>query len=392
LTPDKKVLWEITDKNDPTLGVTLGQATIARTENNSALLVPNSLVNGSDKMTRGGRWVALFGNGYNSEGDSGDSATSTEFDTPGFNAADPQQARLFIVDLQTGKILRRLDTKSGGSATPNGLSTPVALDLNGNGAVDWVYAGDMLGNLWKFDLSSDNPMDWKVGNGGHPVLTAKDAAKKRQPITAKPNAMRHNNGIMVYFGTGQFFEMGDQENVAPQTFYGVFDACGATAGCTQATLSRIGLLEQKLTPLGPDYRVLENNSIDFTLKKGFFIDLPDGGERALSQPLIWTDRIIFNTIVPVLPAGTDICAVGGSVGWLMEISPFSGGKLAFSVFDSNGDRQINAGDNGASGKRTQGGTGITVVQGSDKTFKFVGGEKIDNISPAKGRQSWRRVN
>ncbi len=71
-------------------------------------------------------------------------------------------AVLFILDAQTGALIRRLDT---GSGTNNGLSGPTAIDTNGDGIVDMVYAGDLNGNLWKFDLSSASKDSWDVGNG-----------------------------------------------------------------------------------------------------------------------------------------------------------------------------------------------------------------------------------
>ncbi|TVO57338.1 pilus assembly protein, partial [Denitromonas halophila] len=102
------VLWEVNDSTTGfgELGFTLGQASIGRTES--------------------GDWVAIFGNGYNSAA---------------------QKAQLFVVNISTGALIKKIDTGVGSSTTPNGLATPVVIDSDQNGSIDLIYAGDLHGNV-----------------------------------------------------------------------------------------------------------------------------------------------------------------------------------------------------------------------------------------------------
>ena len=111
-----KVLWEFTNATNPDLGYTLPQPSVVRIQD--------------------GHWVVLVANGYNS---------------------DNGHAVLFVLDAKSGAVLKKIDA-TGGTSTlnpKNGLSSPLAVDTNNDFSVDTVYAGDLYGNLWKFDLSGD---------------------------------------------------------------------------------------------------------------------------------------------------------------------------------------------------------------------------------------------
>ena len=114
-------------------------------------------------------------------------------------------------------------------AVGNGLSTPQFLDANGDGKPDFVYAGDLRGNMWKFDISSGTDTDWKVAFNGSPLFTAiyssGSGSSSRQPITAPPS-LRPNRtvgGLMVAFGTGQNLTENDRADTSVQTVYSVLD-------------------------------------------------------------------------------------------------------------------------------------------------------------------------
>src|SRR5690606_25774306 len=126
------VLWEFTDEDDPDLGFTYSQPTISR--------LPD------------GKWYAIFGNGYNSMFDDdadGATAQTTRVSTTG-------NAVLYLVELASGNAIK-LDTGVGFDPQQqdlpygNGLATPSVVDLNGDSNADFVYAGDLYGNMWRFD-------------------------------------------------------------------------------------------------------------------------------------------------------------------------------------------------------------------------------------------------
>jgi type IV pilus assembly protein PilY1 len=195
------VLWEYPRQGttDDDLGFTYSKALIVRSH------VPHP-----DDASRP-EWVIVFGNGYNS--------------TNG-------RAVLFILDLE-GNLIKKIDTGVGGD---NGLSTPSLVDVDGDFIVDYAYAGDLKGNLWKFDLTDSDPTNWGVAFGedldedGSINFTDGDAPQSlfqapNQPITTKPDVLRHceKHGFIVVFGTGKFLGTSDRSNVEVQTLYGIWD-------------------------------------------------------------------------------------------------------------------------------------------------------------------------
>lgn len=322
---DDIVLWEFTSADDAELGYTFSQPTIAMMEN--------------------GRWAAIFGNGYNS---------------------DSEQAKLFIVFLDGGVDGTWTDGSGGtdvdyivldtDSTTSNGLSSVRVLDVSGNGAADRVYAGDLQGRMWAFDLSDDDGLNpalgpdkasvpsWGVAYSGAPLFTAKDSADNPQPITSKPSVVFHpeiatkNNNkpnLMVFVGTGKFLESGDVSTTDEQTFYGVRDE-------GSEDLDRDDLVEQTISTLtdsdGTEYRGISNNNVpDNGL--GWYIDLPATGERSVVDSTVRGDIVYFNTWIPSI----DPCDAGGS-GYLMSVSQANGSAPSEPIFDTNGDGVVDLDD------------------------------------------------
>lgn len=163
------------------------------------------------------RPLVIFGNGYDS---------------------DHGSAVLYILDAMDGSLLRKIDT---GAVGENGLSTPALIDVNMDRKVDYVYAGDLKGNLWKFDLTSQNPIDWSVAYGvdsnHNSIIDADDGDQPMpviqiagKPITSRPDVMRMAGqcksqapGYLVIFGTGRYISYSDQLDASPQGLYGVWD-------------------------------------------------------------------------------------------------------------------------------------------------------------------------
>lgn len=366
------VMWEF---SDPELGYSIGQASIG--------------------MTESGNWVAIFGNGYNSE---------------------QQRAQLFVVDLASGDLLARLDTGSGSAEAPNGLATPVVIDADGNGAIDLVYAGDLHGQLWKFDFTGAHSSAWKIGFSGEPLFRASDDEGRPQAITSRPQVARHpsRGGLLLAFGTGQFFVNGDQSNRALQSFYGVLDLCGRDSSVCPRALSRSRLRQQHILSeraetfgeLSWQVRVLSDHRVGDD-EYGYFLDLRSPrngleGERIISSPLIWNDRVIYTTMIP----SADPCLFGGS-SWVMEVDPFHGGRLDFAVFDMDEDGRYDHADfvtlraaDGSesrvavSGRRTRSGVTRTPAVIDGQKYISSGSSEAPEILrqfQLRGRQSWRQL-
>lgn len=295
------VLWEYTDSD---MGLSYSQPQIALLNN--------------------GQWAAIFGNGYNS-------ATEHPY--------------LYIVNLQTGVLIKKISAGSMCGTPPcsNGLSTPVLLDTNNDKIIDAAYAGDLQGNIWKFDLSGTDPNSWATAYSGNALFSAKNSSGNAQPITAQPKVSGHpDGGYMVFFGTGRYLANspggGDLADTSVQTFYGIRDNSAAISTTDRSELQAQTILEQG-TFGSANIRTTSQNSVDWTTQKGWYLDLVEPpspgtarGERVVSMPLVIADRVIFVTLIP----NTDPCTPGGE-SWLMELSVLTGGAPSESVFDLNND-------------------------------------------------------
>ncbi len=148
-------------------------------------------------------------------------------------ASENGTASLIILDLVTGELIRTLDT---GRGPFNGLSTPKAIDVNNNLKTDYVYAGDLRGSMWKFDLTDSNEDNWQIAYCQTPNITDHCldistvpeplfTAGAHQAITAAPDIMNQQGytGYMVIFGTGRYLGMTDLDNVDIQSVYGIWD-------------------------------------------------------------------------------------------------------------------------------------------------------------------------
>src|SRR5262249_16027385 len=133
---------------------------------------------------------------------------------------------------------KKISVPGGSTATPNGLATPAAVDFNGDVNVDYVYAGDLLGNMWKYDLTNASPSNWQVAYSASgvakPLYVAADSSGNLQPITSRHEVGRGPNGMgmVVLFGTGKFLEDPTDKQLTPrrdQSFYGIYDPNSGTA-------------------------------------------------------------------------------------------------------------------------------------------------------------------
>ncbi len=312
------VLWEFTDEDDADLGFSFNQSVLNRLTNQSAQIA----------RMADGRWALIVGNGYNNSAGDG-------------NASTTGHAYLYILFLEGGLDgdwtdpgdYIKIDTKAGTVGTPNGLATPRPIDTTGDGRADTVYAGDLLGNLWKFDLSDAAPSNWGVSYGTVaipvPLFTAKDSGGSVQPITTAPLVTLTPDGdYMVGFATGQYLGLGDITTTDDQTIYGIVDSGANVAG--RANLVAQTVTSESNVTIGADtfsVRVTSKNTIDFSTKKGWYMDLPDSGERVVFNPILRDGRFVFTTLIP----NTAICASGGS-SWLMELDYLTGGRLIISPF------------------------------------------------------------
>lgn len=354
------ILWEYSDSD---LGLTFGTPQIGPLAN--------------------GNWGVLFGNGYNS---------------------DRQRAMLYVLSAESGALLAKID--SGDAANPagsaNGLSSPAALP-DSRRIIQSAYAGDLLGNLWKFDLSTDTAAGWgvalKSGNQPKPLFQAGNS----QPITAKPTigSVTNAEGQLIYFGTGRYLGAEDKGDTSLQAFYAVWDD-GKSNGkpLTPDDLYKrsISLLSQN----GQSYRQVDTGR--FTIgtgqgqSPGWYLPLVTSagaeGERVIYEARLRYDRVIFVTAIPTL----DPCVAGGR-SWLMELDAQSGARLPYSVFDTDGDGDFDGNDGLVSGMPFDDGIvgSPSIISGGNIEYKYMGSTsgaiKVVNEQGGfeSGRQSWLQL-
>lgn len=315
------VLWEFSNANNTDLGNTYSDPQIGLMNN--------------------GRWAAIFGNGYN--------ATGTN------------NATLFIVFLDggldgvwtKGTDYIEIDTKSGVATqnnTPNGLATPAVVDIDGNGTIDRIYAGDLNGDIWAFNVSSSTTSNWGTayGTSSAPVPLYNGIAT--QPITTQPVVANNpattltsanTPDLLVMVGTGQYLGSTDQANTATQGFYGVWDA--GTGNISQSQLVR-----QTYSSSGSN-RIMSENSVSYSTKKGWYISFT-GGERIVLPASVFQTRINSNQFESEVAFSTFIpntstpCSYGGT-GYFMIVQVANGGQPSSAILDINNNNQIDTTDN-----------------------------------------------
>lgn len=366
------VLWEYSAAGDDDLGFVLGRPQIAQLEN--------------------GETAAILGNGHNSVNG---------------------RAVLYVINLATGALIRKIDT---GVGADNALSTPALLDSDGNGKVDTVYAGDLKGNVWRFDLSSSNPTQWKSyyrsGSTPLPFFTARDADNHPQPITAQvtigvntvtSDTLNYGKRY-IFFGTGSYVYANDPSDRKVQTWYGLIDED------VQITDGRASLAQRTIETKGTvgSYAVRvfsEATEGDMVGKKGWYVDLEDPDPRG---ERIVTRSVLYPLLEPVLIASSiipdpDPCVSGGS-GYINAIHPFTGGRLLYPPFDLNNDGKFNDHDKLAGGedKAVIGSVDLGIGMPGEATLVgnrlLVGGStgEIGDIrlnigSKRLGRIAWREI-
>jgi type IV pilus assembly protein PilY1 len=340
---EKILMWEFTNADDEDLGLTFNSS-------------PTRLVNGQAKQIvkfQNGRWGVVIGNGYNS--------------TP---ATYPGKAVLYVLFLSgpSGSGTPKTWTDEGvdyvkivaDNGPDNGLSTPIPYDTNGDGLADTVYAGDLKGNLWKFDLSNELADEWIVANSGAALFSA----GKTKPITTPPEIALHpDGGRIVMFGTGRYLVTGDNDSDLAQSFYGIRD--------TGSIVTAADLVEQVVTVTtinGNTYRVIgpgcgpseDPPNLCPDPDKGWYINLPTLKERATGSPKLAGAKIFFNTFIP----SDSACDFGGT-GWLMAIDYRDGSVPEDRTFDTNNSGSINTTDTPVAGAQIGAALGgTTLIKGS----------------------------
>jgi type IV pilus assembly protein PilY1 len=240
----------------------------------------------------------------------------------GFNPSNPGQTFLFLLSLDKDPRTPwskntnyfKLSTNNNNAATANVLSTP-GLALNAQRAAIYAYSGDLQGNVWRFDFTSNNPTAIlpKI------IFTAQDKHNNPQSITAQPVvSYAPDGGHLVLFGTGKNTDI-KNNYVVQNSFYAIRDLHkNSNADDSIATRSQLAARELvKATIKGKTgYQVTGQ---DFTYgtsssdKKGWYVDYPNDSlatnkcrEHSITNGVLAFGSIFFNTIIPNTPLCNEV--------------------------------------------------------------------------------------
>lgn len=287
------LLWEFTSANDSNLGYTFGAPVITK------------LIDGT--------WVALLSSGYDNGSLDKDGVTSNSPTGDG-------RGHLFVLDFQKAaskKALKTFDTSVGSASSPSGLSPIAAFvdKVTKNNLATYVYGGDLEGNLWRFDFTSDI----KASTAAAPlqIATLKNGSTP-QPITTVPQLGVVDKQRIIFVGTGKYLEIKDINEVNPvtQTVYALKDT-GTYINDPRSSSSFLKQLINKSTR-GGDKTVTNA----FSTSTGWWADFPDSGERVNVDPFLVNGVLLMPTIVP----SSSSCSPGG-YGWFNYFNYKTGGAV-----------------------------------------------------------------
>jgi len=293
------LLWEFTNAN---MGYSYGNPRITKLKN--------------------GTWVVLLTSGYNNPDGIG---------------------RLFVVNASTGALITTISTGAGSAGTPSGLARISAYSTTAdtNNTTSAAYGGDMLGNLWRFDINGD------IGASGYDaqrLVTFVDDNGSGQPVTAKPVVTTIDGKPVVYVGTGSYLGISDVGSTQSQTMYAVKDKFDATT-YSNPRVNGSGFVAQTLvaatctnegtcTPGESIRKITSPAAVNWTTNSGWYVDFLTPGERANTDPALALGTLAFTTNTPnnasVEPCG-DVNP-DTSAAWFYALDYKTGGP----VYTSNG--------------------------------------------------------
>lgn len=372
---------------------------------------------GTPLITRmhNGQWAIIFGNGLGSGTSAG--------------------IYIGLVDSKTGKVtFSFLDTKVGSSTLANGISYVSSVDLDGDHIADYLYAGDLQGNVWRVDVTNNDSTKWSVGST--PAYVAKDASGTVQPITTVVTVASiqtgSDNRVMLLFGTGQKTPFtttsADVYATGTQTFYGIWDwnmSAWNTASkvkyaslASPQTFDRTKLLAQAVvnqSATGDGKQVLGYRTLATgtqvcwqgsstctpstkNTQYGWLFDFPDSQEQVIYNPVIIGGAVVVSSAEPPVISAQQ-CSVGLQQGWTMAFDPASGGGLQQSFFPNAGGSFAASGGASVSGIRLDAVGSPSSVTYNGQTYIVTqtvkGIPALSQVNPQGGnastRVSWREV-
>lgn len=323
-----------------------------------------------------GTWVVLVTSGY-------DNVNSPAITGDG-------QGYLYVLNAITGKIIYKIGTGAGSSTTPSGLnhiSAWVESPLRNN-TTTRVYSGDLLGNIWRFDI---NDTIAPSGREATLLATVVDTSGIPQPISTRPELATVNSQPYVYVGTGKYLSSSssnnDLTNNQKQSIYAIKDPLTSTA----VTDLRNTLRQMTITNVGSGSS--QTRTIACTAQcssdSGWYVDLPDPTSGTGASERVNIDmKLQLGTLVVAsnVPTG-DNCNIGG-YSWLNYFDFATGNPVATTTIV--GKRLSESLAVGLNIVRLPDGKTVVITTTSDAK-QTTNDAAFDTPPPTGKRVSWREI-
>lgn len=285
------LLWEFDTSDDSDLGYSYGNPIITKKSD--------------------GTWIVALTSGYNN-------VTGV--------SANRGKGFLYVLNAGTGAVISKYSTDTGDATTPSGLAKINAYiyDASVNNAALYIYGGDLLGNVWRFDINS-------VASANNPFKMAilKDPSGNVQPITVRPELAEISSKRVVYVGTGRYLGTTDLIDTQQQSIYAISDeTAGTPATLDNPRVSPLMVQQSLQNDTGTATRSMAPpvNTVNFASGRGWFIDFPDSGERQNVPAQMIFGTLLLPTTVPT----NTVCSPGG-YGWLNFLDYKTGASVAGNV-------------------------------------------------------------
>ena len=292
-----------------------------------------------------GTWGVIWGNGFGSS--SGD-------------------AGVFIMTINpttAAKTFYYLSTGKSSTTNPDGIAYVTSADLDGDHITDYLYAGDLLGNVWRFDLTSSSASSWAVSSpNGSSTPVPIFSAGSTQPITsavvvAVVNGNPPGTQVMIAFGTGQKTPLTNTSPAsyasATQSLYAIWDwnmanwnslsatsqyatlTASATGLSGNDTMSSSNLTQQNLAVSTTSAGIIDltSHTICWTgtaactsgdTSFGWYATLPATNEQVIFNPQLVGGAFNVNSIIPATNSLLS-CTTASDTGYTYLIQLATGG-------------------------------------------------------------------
>ncbi len=328
-----KALWNFTQTSDPDIGYSFGNPIITKRQD--------------------GTWIVVFTSGYNNV-------------SPGTG-----QGYLYVLNANTGVLLEKISTNTGDATTPSGLAKINGwVDSTVSNTTERFYGGDLLGNVWRFDIDNTTPPNGKEATRIAELGNVNGAGI--QPVTTKPELTEISAGgvkhVVVNVATGRYLGISDLTDTSQQSVYSFKDKLTST-GLGKVRVPNV-LVKQTLNTFsgasGQQLRTSSTNTVDWATQSGWYVDLNPNNESPGERVNVDMQQQLGLLIVTANVPDANACSIGG-YAWLYS-------------FDYRTGQYIQTASENMVGRKL----GTNALVGGIKTIKLTNGKTVTFATDVKG--------